>query len=172
MIRMRLAARIKHEKEKKAALWKELGRKAWSEDVRIEGTEEIFRSLSVLEEEMNRRQAEWQEAYGRIEALETDQENARKLRKAALDAEEEARRPLEERLTGLPGREKDLGKRHPPADDGKPGTDDPDEAEAARAGRRDRGGQGRDRKPSGAGPGNAPRARRRGTGRGTGARGM
>lgn len=129
MIRMRLAARIRHEKEKKAALWKELGRKAWSEDVRIESTEETFRSLSVLEEEMNRRQAEWQEAYGRIEALETDQENARKLRKAALDAEEEARRPLEERLTGLLGREKDLGKRHPPAGDGKPGTD---ETEAAR----------------------------------------
>ncbi len=132
MIRMRLAARIRHEKEKKAALWKELGRKAWSEDVRIEGTEETFRSLSVLEEEMNRRQAEWQEAYGRIEALETDRENSRKLRKAALDAEEEARRPLEERLTGLQGREKDLGKRHAPAGDGKPGTDDPDEAETAR----------------------------------------
>jgi len=131
MIRMRLAARIRHEKEKKAGLWKELGRKAWSKDVRVEGTEETFRSLSVLEEEMNRRQAEWQEVYGRIEALETNQEDARKLRKTSLDAEEEARRPLEERLAGLLGREKDLGKRRPPAGEGQAGTDGGDEAEAA-----------------------------------------
>jgi ubiquinone biosynthesis protein UbiJ len=117
MIRMRLAARIRREKEKKAGLWKELGRKAWSEEVRIEGTEETFRSLSGLKEEMNRRQAEWQEDYARIEALETAQEEARKLRTAALEAEKEALRPLEERMTEFLEREKDLAKRRPAAAD-------------------------------------------------------
>lgn len=132
MIRLRLAARLRHEKEKKAGLWKELGRKAWSEDVRIEGTEETFRSLTALEDERNRRQAEWQEVYDRIEALETAHEEARKLRKAAFDAEEGTRRPMEERMSELLRREKDLGKRRPAAGDGPAEKDAPIEEEAAR----------------------------------------
>ena len=132
MIRLRLAARLRREKGKKAGLWKELGRKAWSEDVRIEGTEETFQSLTALEEEMNRRQTEWQEAYGRFEALGTAHEEARKLRKAALKAEEEALHPLEERMTELLRREMDLGKRRPAASDVPEGTDTPIEEEAAR----------------------------------------
>jgi hypothetical protein len=132
MIRLRLAARIRREKEKKAGLWKELGRKAWCEDVRIEGTEETFRSLTVLEEEMNRRQAEWQEAYGRLDTLETAREKARKPRKAEFEAEQGALRAAEERRAGLLGREKDLGKRRPAAGVEPAGTDAPDEEDAAR----------------------------------------
>lgn len=111
MVRMRLAARIRHEKQKKANLWRELGRKAWSEEVRVEGTEETFRSLTAFEKELNRRQAEWQEAYGRIEALETAREEAQKLRRKTLEAEVGALRPLEERL-------KELGKKRSGADEG------------------------------------------------------
>ncbi len=132
MIRMRLAARIRREKEKKAALWKELGRKAWSEDARIEGTEETFRSLTALEEEMNRRQAEWQEAYGRLDALETAREKARKLRKAEFEAEQGALRAAEERGAGLQAREKDLGKRRPASGVAPAGPDAPAEEDAAR----------------------------------------
>ena len=133
MMRLRLAARLRREKEKKAGLWKELGRKAWCEDVRIEGTEETFRNLTSLEEERNRQQAEWQEVYGRIEALETARDEARKLRRAAIKAEEEARRPLEERMSELLGRKKDLEKRRPPAGgDGPKGTDVPLAEETAR----------------------------------------
>ncbi len=132
MIRLRLAARLRREKEKKAGLWKELGRKAWCEDVRIEGTEETFRSLTALEEGMNRRQAEWQEVYDRIDALETAHEEARKLRKAALEAEEGARRPMEERMAELLRREKDLAKRRPGAGDEPAGTDARIEGEAER----------------------------------------
>ncbi len=132
MIRMRLAARIRREKEKKARLWKELGRKAWSEEVRIEGTEETFRSLTALEEEKNRRQAEWQEVYARIEALETAREKARSLRTTALEAEEAAVRAAEERRAGLLGREKDLGKRRSAARGGQAGTSPPGEEETAR----------------------------------------
>ncbi len=132
MIRMRLSARIRREKEKKADLWKELGRKAWSEDVRIEGTEETFRSLTALEEEKNRRQAEWQEIYARIEALETAHEKARSLRSAALEAEEKAVRAVDERRAGLLGREKDLGKRRSAARNGQAGPPLPSDEETAR----------------------------------------
>lgn len=131
MIRLRLAARLRREKGKKAGLWKELGRKAWCENVRIEGTEETFRSLTALEEEMNRRQAEWQEVFGRIEALERAHEETRKLRKAALEAEEGTRRPMEERMAELLRHEKDLGKGRPPAGDGPEQTGAPIEEEAA-----------------------------------------
>ncbi len=118
MVRLRLAARIRHEKQKKAGLWRELGRKAWSEEVRIEGTEETFRSLTAFEKELNRRQAEWQEAYGRIEALETAREEAQKLRRKTLEAEVQALRPLEERLKELQEREKGLGRKRPGLDEG------------------------------------------------------
>lgn len=132
LVRMRLTARLRREKEKKTALWKELGRRAWSENVRIEGTEETFRSLAVLGEELNRRQAEWQDVYGRIDALEAAHQASRELRKKALEAEEEALRPIEERMAELLRQEKDLGRRPPSAGDGQERTDAPAETETTR----------------------------------------
>jgi hypothetical protein len=111
MIRMRLSARIRKEKDKKTALWKELGRKAWSEEVRVEGMEETFQNLSALETDLNKAQADWQVIYERIDALEKAHEESRRVRNEEAKAEEALYRPLEERLSGLLAREKDLAKR-------------------------------------------------------------
>jgi len=70
MLRLRLQAKLKKERGKKAGLWKELGRTAWSEDLRAEGTAEIFGTLKVLDGDMNAAQASWHEAYSKIAALE------------------------------------------------------------------------------------------------------
>lgn len=78
MLRLRLQVKLKKERAKKIEIWKELGRTAWSEDVRAEGTAEIFEILKVLGEDLDAAQAEWHEAYTKIEALEkeTDQTEA------------------------------------------------------------------------------------------------
>jgi hypothetical protein len=72
MLRLRLQVKLKKERAKKIEIWKELGRTAWSEDVRAEGTAEIFEILKVLGEDLDAAQAEWHEAYTKIEALEKE----------------------------------------------------------------------------------------------------
>jgi hypothetical protein len=72
MLRLRLQVKLKKERAKKIEIWKELGRTAWSEDVRAEGTSEIFGILKVLGEDLDAAQADWHEAYTKIEALEKE----------------------------------------------------------------------------------------------------
>jgi len=108
MLRLRLQARLRKEKDKKSGLWKELGRKAWSEDIRVEGAAEVCQELKVLEEEKSARQAEWHEIYSQIEALGKRHEDIRKSQHKAVRAEEAKKKPFEDRMTELKGREKEL----------------------------------------------------------------
>ena len=54
MIRLRLQVKLKKEREKKAALWRELGKLAWSEDVQASCIDEDCGKLAGLEEEIGR----------------------------------------------------------------------------------------------------------------------
>ena len=111
MLRLRLQAKLRKERDKKSGLWKELGRKAWSEDIRVEGAAEVCRRLKVLEEERNARQMEWHEIYSQIEALGKQREDVRKSRIEAVRAEEARKKPFEDRLAELNRREKELKKK-------------------------------------------------------------
>jgi chromosome segregation ATPase len=111
MLRLRLQAKLRKERDKKSGLWKELGRKAWSEDIRIEGAAEVCRRLKVLEEERNARQMEWHEIYSQIEALGKQREDVRKSRIEAVRTEEARKNPFEDRLAELNRREKELKKK-------------------------------------------------------------
>jgi chromosome segregation ATPase len=132
VLRKRLAARVRRETHKKAGVWRELGRKAWSEDVRIEGTEETFRSLAAIDKEINGRETEWQGTVDRIQALESAHEEAQKLRNAALGAEEGALLPLGERLRTLLGRGKEMRNRSLGPEEGPAASGPPTEEEAER----------------------------------------
>jgi chromosome segregation ATPase len=110
MLRLRLQAKLRKEKNKKSGLWKELGRKAWSEDIRIEGTAEVCKRLKVLEEEKNARHLEWHEIYSQIEVLGKRHEDIRKSQHEAVRAEEALNKPFESKMAELNGREKELKK--------------------------------------------------------------
>jgi chromosome segregation ATPase len=116
MLRLRLQAKLRKERDKKSGLWKELGRKAWSEDIQIEGTTEVFRRLKVLEEEKSARQMEWHEIYSQIESLGKQREDVRKSHHEAVRAEEARKKPFEDRMAELKGREKDLKKQRAQAE--------------------------------------------------------
>jgi hypothetical protein len=70
MLRLRLQVKLKKEHGKKAGLWRDLGRAAWSDDIRSDGTAGIFGMLTVLESDLNTARAAWHEAYTRIESME------------------------------------------------------------------------------------------------------
>ncbi|MDH4198145.1 MAG: hypothetical protein OEW05_12090 [Candidatus Aminicenantes bacterium] len=108
MIRVRLQARVKREKERKVLLWNELGKTAWSEDVPLESASDIREKLASVEEERHARQVEWQDLYSRIESLNHVHQEARTRHAALLDALAAERRPhadrhqeVEERLLAL-----------------------------------------------------------------------
>ena len=116
MLRLRLQAKQRKEREKKSELWKELGRKAWSEDIQVEGTAEIFRRLKVLEEEKSARQMEWHEIYSQIETLGKRHENIRKIQHETVRAEEALKKPFKDRMAELKGREKEHKKQRAQAE--------------------------------------------------------
>ncbi len=116
MLRLRLQAKLRKERDKKSELWKELGRKAWSEDIQVEGTAEVCRRLKVLEEEKSARQMEWHEIYSQIEALGKRHEDVRKSQHEAVRAEEARKKPFEDRMAELKGREKELKKQRAQAE--------------------------------------------------------
>jgi len=116
MLRLRLQAKLRKEKDKKSGLWKELGRKAWSEDIQVGGTAEVCLKLKVLEEEKCARQAEWHEVYSQIEALGKRHEDVRKSQHEAVRADKALKMPFEERLAELKSLEKDLKKKRAEAE--------------------------------------------------------
>jgi len=116
MLRLRLQAKLRKEKDKKSGLWKELGRKAWSEDVQVEGSGEVCQKLKVLEEEKSARQAEWHEIYSQIEALGKRHEDVRKSQHEAVRAEEALKKPFKDRMAELKEREKEHKKQRAQAE--------------------------------------------------------
>jgi len=116
MLRLRLQAKLRKEKDKKSELWKELGRKAWSEDIQVEGTAEVCRRLKVLEEEKSARQMEGHEIYSQIEALGKRYENLRKSQHETVRAEEALKKPFKDRMAELKEREKEHKKQRAQAE--------------------------------------------------------
>jgi len=108
MLRLRLQVKLKKEKERKAALWRELGKLAWSEDVRDPCIEAECAKLSGLEDEIGRHQKTWHDVYSRIEVLGREHDAALKRFRAPVAEQEEARRPHQEEMLALANRKKGL----------------------------------------------------------------
>jgi chromosome segregation ATPase len=108
MFRLRLQAKLKKEKEKKAALWTELGKKAWSEDVAAACIAEDSLRLAVFEEEMHVHQMTWHEVYSRIEALGREFEETVGRFRALIKEEEDGRRPFEEERKARAARKSEI----------------------------------------------------------------
>jgi len=108
MIRLRIQAKLKREKEKKAALWRELGKLAWAEDVGASCIEEECRKLTGLEEEIGRHRKTWHDVYSRIETLGREHDAALDRFKTLVAEQEEGRRPHQEEMLVLAARKREV----------------------------------------------------------------
>ena len=108
MIRLRLQAKLKREKVKKAALWRELGKLAWSEDVGAACIDDECRKLTGLEEEIGRHQKTWHDVYSRIETLGREHDTALQRFRTLVAEQEEGRRPHQEEMLALAGRKREV----------------------------------------------------------------
>jgi chromosome segregation ATPase len=108
MIRLRLQVKLKREREKKAALWRELGKLAWSEDVQASCIDEDCGKLAGLEEEIGRLRKTWHDVYSRIEVLGREHDAALKRFRELVAEQEEGRRPHQEQMLALANRKKEV----------------------------------------------------------------
>lgn len=108
MLRLRLQSRLAKEREKKAVLWKELGKKAWSEDVMSECIADECQKLAGFDEEMHLHQMAWHEIYSRIEAVSREHEEVSRRFRALIKEQEEGRKPNEEEMRTLSARKSEI----------------------------------------------------------------
>lgn len=108
MVRLRLQVKLKKEKERKTALWRELGKLAWSEDVQAPCVDEDCGKLAGLEEEIGRHRKTWHDVYSRIEVLGREHDAAVKRFRALVAEQEGGRRPHQEEMLALAGRKKEV----------------------------------------------------------------
>ena len=108
MLRLRLHSKLNREKSKKADLWTELGKRAWSEDVDEKCAPDEWRKLAALEEEMRVHQMTWHEVYSRIEAVSRDYEKTIARFREAVKEQEDARKPIEEEKKALAARKSEI----------------------------------------------------------------
>ncbi len=108
MLQLRLESKYKREKDKKALLWKELGQKAWSENVRDACVEDDCEKLAELDREMHLQQIAWHDVYSRIEALGRQHEETAVRYAALVREEQEARKPYEAELKALASRKSEI----------------------------------------------------------------
>ena len=108
MIRLRIQAKLKREKEKKASLWRELGKLAWAEDVGTSCIGEECRKLAGLEEDIGRHQKTWHDVFSRVETLGREHEAALNRFRALVAEQEEGRRPHQEQMFVLAARKREV----------------------------------------------------------------
>jgi predicted nucleic acid-binding Zn-ribbon protein len=108
MLRLRLHAKLRREKEKKKSLWKELGKKAWSEDIVAECVSSQCEKLATFEEEMRLQQNAWNEIFAKVEVLSREHEESSLRFRALIKEQEEARKPHEEERKSLSGRKSEI----------------------------------------------------------------
>ena len=108
MLRLRIQAKLRKENEKKVALWRELGKQAWDEDIHASCIEEECARLSVLDQEIGRHQKTWHDVYSRIEVLGREHESALLRFRTLVSEQEEARQPHQEEMLALANRKKEI----------------------------------------------------------------
>jgi len=96
--KIRLQAKLKKERQKKIDLLKELGKKSWGEDIKVEKSEEICTELKALDEKKNHCQMEWKEIFSKIQILNKKYEESRHLYRAQIKEQEDGKKSFEEKM--------------------------------------------------------------------------
>jgi chromosome segregation ATPase len=108
MLRLRLQAKLKKERDKKVALWRELGKQAWNEDMQAACIEAECAKLAELDQEIGRHQKTWHDVYSRIEVLGREHDAALTRFRTLIAEQEQARRPHQEEMVTLAGRKNEI----------------------------------------------------------------
>jgi chromosome segregation ATPase len=108
MTRLRIQAKLKREKEKKSALWRELGKQAWNEDIQADCISDQCAKLAGLDTDIGRHQKTWHDVYSRIEVLGREHDAAVRRFRELIAEQEEARRPHQEEMVALAGQKNEV----------------------------------------------------------------
>jgi chromosome segregation ATPase len=108
MTRLRIQAKLKKEREKKTALWRELGKQAWNEDIQADCISEPCAKLAGLDDEIGRHQKTWHDVYSRIEDLGREHDTAVRRFRELIAEQEEARRPHQETMVTLANKKNEV----------------------------------------------------------------
>lgn len=108
MTRLRIQAKLKREREKKTALWRELGKQAWNEDIQADCIGDQCARLAAFDDEIGRHQKTWHDVYSRIEVLGREHDAAVKRFRELIAEQEQARRPAQEEMVGLAARKNEV----------------------------------------------------------------
>jgi chromosome segregation ATPase len=108
MTRLRIQAKLKKEGDKKRALWRELGKQAWNEDIQADCVNEQCAKLGDLDGEIGRHQKTWHDVYSRIEVLGREHDAAVRRYRELVAEQEEARRPHQEEMVALANKKNEV----------------------------------------------------------------
>jgi len=109
-ILIKLKYQLKKEKQKQAALLKNLGEKAWGEDIRVPGSDAIRGNLKELFEKRDACQVEWKNAFAELEKLHKRLEETIGLYHKQVEEKAGQRKPHDELLKRKKEEEKALKK--------------------------------------------------------------
>lgn len=107
---IQLKFKLKKERHRKTAVLKELGEKAWDEDVAVLGSENLVAQLRGLLTERDAAQNEWKNTLAELEQRHLRLEEATALTKKKRDAEVAVKKPLDDLMKQKRAEEKALKK--------------------------------------------------------------
>lgn len=108
--RLFLQSKLKKERKKKTDLVKELGRKAWGEDISVPGSEKIRGELKILGEKKHLYQMEWNKIFSEMEKANKMLEETMSGYDEKIDIQKAEKLPLEEKMKDVREKEKSLSK--------------------------------------------------------------
>ncbi|MDH7512319.1 MAG: hypothetical protein QHH14_05160 [Clostridiales bacterium] len=106
----RLKFQLKKERQKREKLLRQLGEKAWDEDIPVEGSELISTELTRLFEKRNASQMEWKKAFTELERLHKELEASIRLHGEKREKKKTEKSPFDELMKRKKGEEKALKK--------------------------------------------------------------
>ncbi len=106
----RLKFQLKKENQKRGKLLRQLGEKAWAEDIPVEGSDLIRTELARLFEKRNASQMEWKKAFAEIERLHKELEASTRLHGEKREKQKTEKSPFDELMRRKKGEEKALKK--------------------------------------------------------------
>lgn len=93
---LQLKFNLKKERQKRENLLRQIGERAWDEDIQISGGEHIRAELKALQEKRNAGQLAWKKAYSELERLHQELEKSILLHQAKTQEEKSGKSPLDE----------------------------------------------------------------------------